>query len=229
MDNLRDKETWPVDEASGEKIHVSWVIFSDLEARGSFGGKPQNIYLVLLSTTLDLLGQIQSWSKQEGRHSRQNTTMGFMTDGEANMRAICTKGKCLNKMKTDRQIQKERSELDPGRWAQGRSYNKPEALISFESFAWDPTAFPWSTELAKWDNPAFTCGAEERKIYPGRDRWRSPLKTPIHSKLQSQMRLSGTPEKRGPQPLWEPVTVLGHRWQEGEAGFYILHRVHSEI
>lgn len=38
-DNLQDKEMCPVDEASGEKNHISWVILSDLEARGSFLSK----------------------------------------------------------------------------------------------------------------------------------------------------------------------------------------------
>lgn len=56
-----------------------------------------------------------------------------MTDGKANMRAICAKGKCLNRMKMDRPIQKESSELGPGRWAQEQSYNRPETLIGFES------------------------------------------------------------------------------------------------
>lgn len=37
-----------------------------------------------------------------------------MTDGEANTRAICAKGKCLNRMKMDRPIQKESSELGQG-------------------------------------------------------------------------------------------------------------------
>lgn len=39
MDNLRDKEMCPVDEASGEESHMSWVIFSDLEAQISFVNK----------------------------------------------------------------------------------------------------------------------------------------------------------------------------------------------
>lgn len=37
MDNLQNKEMCPVDEASGEKSHISWVILSDLEAQKSFG------------------------------------------------------------------------------------------------------------------------------------------------------------------------------------------------
>ena len=31
-----------------------------------------------------------------------------MTDSEANTRGMCAKGKCLNRMKMDREIQKER-------------------------------------------------------------------------------------------------------------------------
>lgn len=56
-----------------------------------------------------------------------------MTDSKDNMRAMCAKGKHLNRMKMDRHTQNKSRELGPGRWAQEQSYSRRETLANFKS------------------------------------------------------------------------------------------------
>lgn len=64
MDNLKDKGMCPVEEASGEKSHNYWVLFSHLEAQRNFVNK-KAMDLGLLNTIPHLEGSASSQAVQE--------------------------------------------------------------------------------------------------------------------------------------------------------------------